>query len=340
MAGIPPAQLDYLRTIPFVRDITYSAASHAGDFGSDGELSVVTPQGSFAFTVEVKRSFLSNATVHQLLAWLRHRGGGPDLIIFARHISRPAAEALIANHVNFVDEAGNVHLKLGYVYFWTKIGMPAPSPMAERRAPSPAQLQLLFQFVIHPQSVNLPVRSLEIVAGVSKSKAAQTKRAMLAEGLLVRASKEYRLGPSGMLAERLLSGYAQVLRPKLVVGRFRPPEKTSEQFLDRLRISVPSNVRYALTGGAAAAVLQHFYRGPETTIFLEPWDVDTIKNLRLLPDREGPVTILRAFGDVVFGKQHGGHTVAPPWLVYAELLNTDDPRAQEAAQEFRQQFLV
>jgi hypothetical protein len=31
--------------------------------------------------------------------------------------------------------------------------------------------------------------------------------------------------------------------------------------------------------------------------------------------------------------------VAPPWLIYAELLNASDPRAREAAEELRQEFL-
>ena len=31
--------------------------------------------------------------------------------------------------------------------------------------------------------------------------------------------------------------------------------------------------------------------------------------------------------------------VAPPWLVYAELLNGSDLRAREAAEELRQEFL-
>jgi hypothetical protein len=34
-----------------------------------------------------------------------------------------------------------------------------------------------------------------------------------------------------------------------------------------------------------------------------------------------------------------GEQVAPPWLVYAELLTDSDPRARETAEEFRQEHL-
>jgi len=261
------------------------------------------------------------------------------IILLARHVPRRAAAALIASDVNFADDSGNIHLKLGDAYNWTVIGMPAVEPISKRRPTSPAQLQLLFQFVTYPDSVNWPVRRLEPAAGISKSKAAQARRQMIDEGLLVRAGKQYQLGPTNLLADRLASGYAQVLRPKLTLGTFRPSEKTAESFLARLCAEVPP-VKYSLSGGPAANLLQHFYRGPEVSLFLKPSIRAVTQQLRLLPDRDGPVTILNAFGNLVFWEERQHHMLAPPWLIYAELLSNNDPRAQEAAQEFRREFLA
>ena len=241
--------------------------------------------------------------------------------------------------MNFADDAGNIHLELGDRYNWTVVGKPALEPASERRPISPAQLQLLFQFATHPDSVTWPVRRLDSAAGISKSKAAQARHQMIAEGLLVRKGKQVQLGPTNLLAERLVSGYAQVLRPKLLLGAFRPVEKTTELFLARLRAETPTGVRYALSGGPAADLLQHFYRGPELPIFLEPSSRRTARELRLLPDRDGPVTLLRAFGELVFWEKREHQMLAPPWLIYAELLTSDDPRAHEAAREFQREFL-
>jgi hypothetical protein len=44
----------------------------------------------------------------------------------------------------------------------------------------------------------------------------------------------------------------------------------------------------------------------------------------------GPITLLRAFGKLVFRRQVSCWIVAPPWLVYSELMNADDPSANEA----------
>jgi len=305
-------------------------------------LDITTPNGRFQLLVEARRSYLPHTGVSRLLAWLspRRPGQKQGSIILARHISRQAAEALIAARVNFADDAGNVHLELGDAYNWTAIGLPQPEPVSERRPDSPAQLQLLFQFVTHPESLDWPVRRLESAAGISKSKAAQARHQMIAEGLITRAGNRYQLGPMSLLAGRLVLGYAQVLRPKLNLGTFRPAEKTAESFLNRLRRDRPPDVQYSLSGGPAADLLQHFYRGPEVTLFLKPSTRAIARQLRLLPDRDGPVTILSAFGDVVFWDEREKHKLAAPWLIYAELLSGKDPRAHEAAQEFRTKFLT
>jgi hypothetical protein len=334
--------LGRLRNLPFVRGLKITSVQKGRDLEYDGKLEITTPHGRFQLVIEAKRSYLSRSTVSQLLAWLNHlrTDHTQRVILLARHIPRQAAEALIEAKVNFVDDAGNVHLELGDAYNWTAIGIPALEPVSERRPASPAQLQLLFQFVTHPESVNWPVRRLESVAGISKSKAAQARLQMITEGLLTRAGKQYQLGSTSLLADRLILGYAQVLRPKLTLGTFRPWEKTAESFLARLRKEVPPGIRYSLSGGAAADLLQHFYRGPEVTLFLKPSTRATTQQLSLLPDREGPITILSAFGELVFWKEREHHMVAPPWLIYAELLNSKDPRAHEAAGEFRRKFLA
>jgi len=162
--------LDRLRRVPFVRELKYTSIHEGPDSGYDGKLEITTPNGPFQLLVEAKRSFLSRSTVDHLIAWLSQRGEQQGVILLARHIPRQAAEALIEANVNFADDAGNVHLKLGDTYNWTAIGTPAPEPVSERRPDSPAQLQLLFQFVTCPESVNWPVRRLESGAGISTRK--------------------------------------------------------------------------------------------------------------------------------------------------------------------------
>ena len=101
-------------------------------------------------------------------------------------------------------------------------------------------------------------------------------------------------------------------------------------------LAAAQKIPYSLTGGPAADAIQHFYRSSEVPVFL---NAGNHRALRLLPDRTGPVVLLKPFGDLVYWREFEGKMVAPPWLVYAELLNSSDPRAREAAEELRQEFL-
>lgn len=85
--------------------------------------------------------------------------------------------------------------------------------------------------------------------------------------------------------------------------------------------------------------MQHFYRTADVAVFLELEKPEIRRPLRLFPDQSGPVVALKPFGELVYWREFNGIMVAPPWLVYAELLVSDDPRAREAAEELRNQFL-
>ena len=125
-----------------------------------------------------------------------------------------------------------------------------------------------------------------------------------------------------------------------MIGRYRPAEENIEDFLARLQESAKADgFRYSLSGGPAAYLLQRFYQGTQAPIFIESTSSDLPKQLRLLPDREGPVTLLKAFGDLVFWRTREGTKLAHRWLIYAELMTQPDPRAHEAAEELRQEFL-
>src|SRR5262249_54196838 len=158
-----------------------------------------------------------------------------------------------------------------------------------KRPLTPGQVQALFLFAIGPKAIEWPVRQIAIQAGISKSKAAQVREEI---------KRKYEHWPPTELRQILLSGYSEMLRPKIFLGRYRSPEARVEEFLARLRRDLASlDLRYALTGGPAAEQLQHFYHGSEISIFLSDGNPEIQKKLRLLPDRNGPITFLHGFGE-------------------------------------------
>jgi hypothetical protein len=257
--------------------------------------------------------------------------------VLARHIPTGVGERFVEAGISFADDPGNVHLRLGSEYNWTVLGKRELTRLPEAHRTTPATIQLLFQFAVNPKSASWTVRDLARAAGISKTKVAQLRRQFIHERILTSKS-ELRVTPD--IADRLVSGYGQILRPKLVIGRYRYPDSSVDEFLARLTETARAQkIPYALTGGPAADAMQHFYRSPDVPLFLDLADPRIQRALRLLPDRTGPVVVLKPFGAIVYWKEFDGRMVAPPWLVYAELLTSDDPRAREAAEELRRGFL-
>jgi hypothetical protein len=275
-----------------------------------------------------------NAVIGQIQSERKAAKGGAQVVtngetlVLAPYLATPTAKSFIDAGISFADQVGNIHLALGDEYNWTVIGerKPPKPPQSERM--TPAAVQLLFQLAGNPESANWTVRDLAAAVGLSKSKVAE---------LRLRFAQERILADTRELRDRLVSGYNQILRPKLMLGRFRYQEPSVEQFVARLtHDAAAQEIPYALTGGPAADAIQHFYRSSEVPVFLS---AEHHRALRLLPDRTGPVVLLKPFGNLVYWREFEGKMVAPPWLVYAELLNASDPRAREAAEELRQEFL-
>jgi hypothetical protein len=320
-------RFDQIRAVPFVRHLRLIQAK-PGDRNPICLLEITTPRGKHRLPLIVKRSYLDRSTVN---------AGNGEPLLLAPYLAVPTAKSFIDAGISFADEVGNIHLALGDEYNWTVIGEHKPPKPPESERMTPAAVQLLFQFATNPESANWTVRDLAAAVGLSKSKVAELRLQFAHKGIFSAKKGETFPGVTRELGDRLISGYSQILRPKLVLGRYRYREPTVDRFVARLsHEAAAQKIPYALTGGPAADAMQHFYRGSEVPVFL---DVKWHRSLHLLPDRTGPVVLLKPFGSLVYWREFDGKMAAPPWMVYAELLTANDPRAREAAEELRREFL-
>jgi hypothetical protein len=136
------------------------------------------------------------------------------------------------------------------------------------------------------------------------------------------------------------SGYHRILRPHLFIGRYRSQDRDPDVFVNRFAdFAQGHTLDWALTGGVGAAALDRFYRGEETSLFVNNASYDVSRLVSLVPDRKGPITLLRFFSPLIVLPRSKGQPIAHPWLLYAELLQHNDPRALEAAEEIRDRHL-
>jgi hypothetical protein len=338
-AGMEPS-LAPLRELPFVKAVRLAPGS-AG--ASEGLVVVRSPVGDFRFTVVVEKSHIQPALLGSLLALNRRleKAGEPSLLLLARYVPRLIGEQLVRMGVSFVDRSGNLNLRLGSQHQAVVLGNRDCARSARARRLSPGVVQVLFTALVKPEALGWPVRQLAEVAGVGKSTAAEIRRQMVNERITVVARKNaYAIAGEKAIRERFLLGYSQVLRPHLTIGRFRSPDRRVEDLLKRVEsVAARRKLAWALTGSAGAYELDRFFRGHDTVMFIDSWTPDAAKELRLLPDPNGPIALLRPFGSLFLWPRRAGRPVAHPWLLYAELLHNGEPRAIEAAEVLRENHL-
>jgi hypothetical protein len=339
-AGDP--SLDQIRRLPFVKGLDFSPETRSADTGTDGILKVHTPKGIYTFLVEQKKSYLDRGILNALIAHAKQsdQKRHAPLLLLARYLPNPSAQRLIDAGVNFLDQAGNMHLVLGGNYERTIIGN--KENVASRESPrvSPAGTQLLFTLVSMEQAETWTVRELAEASGLSKSNVANVRQQLVGRGILKKSGRVFEVRDKSRIEEELLRGYELALRPRLLIGRFRSPQSELDDMLTELSGAFRDlSIRWSVTGGPAAYALQKFYRGLELPVFIDAFSDQLRRQLRILPDKTGPIILLRSFGTVPFWRNTDPFPLAHPWLIYSELMNSPDPRAHEAAEELKREYL-
>ena len=330
--------IEQLKSVPYVKRVRLENDNAL----ADSVLKIRTPAGDFALAVELKRSYLDRAVTNALLALAAGRPGLP-LIVLARYISRPIGARLAAAGVNFVDRVGNLHLRLGDNQTLL-LGKHETRPLSEGKRPGPAAIQVYCTFLAVSEAIQWSTRRVAEISGAGKTAVAEARQRLISEGVLQPLrSGGYSLADRKTLEEYFIRGYEQILRPHIGLGRYRSSDREPDEFVERTaRVTSEHRLKWALTGAAGAYELDRFYRGEETQLFLDVAGITDgfQRDLKLLPDKRGPITLFKFFGDIVLYPGTRPRPAAHPWLIFAELLYQGEPRAIEAAQEIREKYLT
>lgn len=329
--------LAHLRALPFVRGVQVEHEARGADPPqADVLVRLRTPKGEHTLRAEIKRTHLTRAIVDGLLARARplaKRGW----ILFAPYVGRKIGGWLRENHTNYLDAAGNCYLTIDKDYLALVEGKrPERKGPAERGVRGPGH-QVLFAILARPDLLNAPVRNLAEAAGVGKTAAAEMLTRLESEGLIGADRQERRLLQARVVLDRWLAGYTALVRPRLLLGRFRTNDPDAEALEGRIEHELADTVQWAWGGGAAAMRLTGYYRGADTVLHLAEPVQNLGKRLKAIPAEGGPLIVLRVPGPVALEgiKPRTVH----PLLVYTELLAAGAERAREAAEEVATRYL-
>lgn len=232
----------------------------------------------------------------------------------------------------FADTAGNLFIRTGTTLLYI-IGRPRPDHIGRRaqKAVTPAGMKILFALLCKPELAGMSYRQIGAATQVALGAVGPVLQDLEMRGFLRRRGK----GPAALeRAEELLREwviqYPAILRPKLN-GRRYAADRNRVLDLDLKPLGAYWGGEVAaerLTGYLKAEHLLVYTRGAVKELLLQG-------RMRLAAD--GDTEVLDAFWNPELDRTE--KPLAPPLLVYADLMMTGDSRNLETAKILYEQYL-
>lgn len=255
------------------------------------------------------------------------------------YVGAKLGDFLTERDIDYVDLVGNIHLRGGDSFYLHIAGKKPPKRVSTSKGIRTAGFQVLFALLVRPDLASASARALAAEAGVSKSAVAEMIGRLTEEGWLAGRGGSRKLLRPNDLISRWVEGWATIVRPRLLIGRYAIGAPDSETLESKIFSVLGSAPDWAFGGGAAAKRLSGYFRGRETVIHVArplPALKQLPRELGAVPSREGALSLFHAPGTIGLGGPQPH--VAHPLLVYAELLAHRDERSREAASKLREQF--
>lgn len=294
----------------------------------DGRLHLFRPRfGAFEpLAVEVKNG-VTTAALPRIINKI-HALDEPCVLV-TDYLAPAAATLLHNNGVFYLDTAGNAYLDLDKMLILVAGQKPADLPVRARAAAfGEAGVRLIFTLLGAPEILHQPYRRIATAAGVAQGTITHVLHELEALGFFQNVGRERILRGRLALAERWAEAYAERLRPKLLRGRFDPPDAQWWKRAD------PGPIAGAWGGEPAGNLLTGHLRPEALTLYI-PRRPDApaafarfIAENGLRKNPDGKLEILETFWDpTIIGPTEQG--TVHPLLAYADLMATQDARCIE-----------
>ncbi|MEO8885539.1 MAG: type IV toxin-antitoxin system AbiEi family antitoxin [Mucilaginibacter sp.] len=299
--------------------------------GIDGEMDLLLDNKNLHVYIEVKQELRH----HQLPQLMEMAKKYPPFMVVADRISPTLKEILRENKIGYLDGAGNIYLHTPKRFVWLDghKHTTAEKPVTNR-AFTKTGLKTVFYLLLYPDRINWPYRNLAKATQVALGNINNIIQGLKEAGFILPVNeKEVRLQNKKVLLDRWIAGYRETLKPALRLGSFR--FWNDHTFTDWK--ALPVKPGETIWGGEPAADLLTNYLNPAIlTIYTEEKRAALVPKWKLIPAEDGNIRVFEKFWK---DNEMDGEIFAPPLLVYADLVITDDPRCIETAELIYNKYL-
>ncbi|HVU58789.1 MAG TPA: type IV toxin-antitoxin system AbiEi family antitoxin [Puia sp.] len=282
----------------------------------------------FLATVRTAISIGNKSSIASILDHISKDRRKPVLII-AGYIPSEIAQEYVANGVNYLDIAGNCSIK--YKDLILQIEGKKREKIAtinQARAFQEAGVKIIFHLLTNPENIQLTYRGLAQLADVSLGSVSSVMQELIELNFILVTNKGKTLKNTGLLLDRWVTAYHDVLRPRLFLKRMRFTRP--DQLHSWEMFSLQDAEGIALWGGEPAAAELTSYISPEKfTIYTNVSWQNLMQDFHLLPDENGSIEVFNMFWkeEAKFREKY----IVPPLLIYADLMADNISRNIETA---------
>ncbi|WP_343728862.1 type IV toxin-antitoxin system AbiEi family antitoxin [Duganella sp.] len=297
-------------------------------YQADAAIELHSEDKTFRYLVECKTKVDRRAVLDQINE--RQRRMVEPLLLVTDYLSRDLANHCRSIGLQFIDTHGNAFLRVPGLFVFVAgekrqtthhFSKPAKGLTGQ------AALRVVLALLTQPELLRAPFKEIANWAGVAAGSAYNVVDDLEQRGYVSNSKSGRRVLERDRLIDEWIANYPTALRTKLNSRRFRPQDPFWwERFaLDPKQASWGAEV-------AAAKMLTHLKPSTQT-IYVAPAAMSEVidalvKLARLRPDPYGSVELLERFWSPAIEIEPG---LAPPLVVYSDLLAMLEPRAKNTA---------
>lgn len=324
-------------------DITVLACEHPVGKGKqvDALADVRILGETYTYAIEVKKN-LTTAALGLAVQRLKEMPYKPMLV--AEYVNPNMAERLRKMEIAFLDLAGNAYLNQKPTLIYIK-GNRATEKLYKTKNLKPTRafqatgLKVILGLLMRPDLTQKAYRDIAEATDVALGTVGWVLNDLREHGYLYEKNKKNRwLTQKDKIIEQWIAAYPERLRPKLKLGIYKAENKRWWQDADLIK-------HEAQWGGEVAAAKLTNYLVPEkVVIYADKIPVRLLAENKMTRDPEGNVEILKRFWNPelfyrTLRNSDIPEDIAPPFLVYADLIATGDARNIETANMIRKDYI-
>ena len=297
----------------------------------DGTVDFIIKNKVTTFFIEAKKELRAHHLPNITEQATKHK----PMLVIAQTIFPKLKEELRKQKIAYLDDAGNAYINYQDLVIWID-GQKKEEKgnTVTNRAFTKAGLKVVFHLLADERLINLPYRELAKMAEVGLGNINYIMTGLKDMGYVLQFdNKRKTLQKKKELLDRWMGGFAETLKPAIHIGNFRFVNAIEFANWRKIRLEAHDTVWGGEPGGD---LLTNDLNPAILTIYTTGNKADIMKQLKVLPEPKGNIKVYQKFWNYPLELKN---PLAPPLLIYIDLMLTGDPRCQEIAKRIFDKYL-